>query len=220
MDMKACKTSGAFEYLRERIIDGRLPPLSLLDEKQLQLEIGMSRTPIREAMLRLQDLGLVSIVPKKMTVVTPISLELIDELYAARFQNEAEINYEASLHIDPALLQDFRDQFEHFAAMGQDLSVRPDLVRLDDRLHDALLEHSQNRFLKKAFAMVYLHSMRLRRFIRSQISAADHIMLIDALLSRDRDQIRAASLAHLGGSKDMTIRSYLQGELSALKKGN
>lgn len=210
------KADLAYEYLKSRIISGELPPLSSISEKEIQEQLSTSRTPVREALLRLHDLGFIYIYPNRGTIVSELSQDLIDEMYAARSLNEVYVNISAARHVDREYLQKLRADFLSRAdAVAENHMF---YVELDDALHDHLLEHCGNRFVRKSLQMVYDHNRRLRRFVMEPLSVVEHVEIIDAVLSQDEERIRTATLAHLDGSKDHTMNSFYQGELKFLHK--
>src|SRR5688572_12245681 len=79
-----------FDYLREKIITLELPPGSLISRQELQTLFGFSSTPIRDALLQLQDESLVEIFPQHATVVSPISIKLARQAQFLRRSIELE----------------------------------------------------------------------------------------------------------------------------------
>ena len=78
------KTDSAYEYIKAKIINGDYPPLSDISEDTLQKEMNMSRTPVREAILRLEKEDFVYVYPRKGTIVTAVTLDLIEDIYGVR----------------------------------------------------------------------------------------------------------------------------------------
>lgn len=79
-----------FDYLRTRIIDLDLPPGTLISRQELQVLFGFSSTPIRDALLQLQEESLVEIFPQHATVVSPINLKLAHQAQFLRRSVELE----------------------------------------------------------------------------------------------------------------------------------
>lgn len=216
MDSKA---DLAYQYLKERIISGSYAPLSSISEKEIRLELDTSRTPVREALLRLQDLGFVYIYPSKGTIVSELSRELIEEMYETRVLNEATANISASRYCDAECLRDLRQKFLSGPKTPSDGGSREFYIALDDALHEHLLSCCINRFVRRSLQMVYEHNRRLRRFALGAISVTEHVALIDAVLSGDEAQIRKATQDHLEGSYAQTIKALERGELRFLHGG-
>lgn len=216
MDSKA---DLAYQYLKERIISGSYAPLSSISEKEIQLELDTSRTPVREALLRLQDLGFVYIYPSRGTIVSELSRELIEEMYETRALNEAAANLSAAGHCDAGYLKELKAKFISGPQTPADGGSRAFYIALDDALHEHLLACCTNRFIRRSLQMVYEHNRRLRRFALGAISVSEHVALIDAVLSGDEAQIRKATEEHLKGSYAQTIKAFERGELRFLHGG-
>ena len=75
------KTDSAYDYIKEKIISGEYPPMSDLSEDKLQKELNISRTPVREAILRLEKEDFVYVYPRKGTIITDVTQDLIDDIY-------------------------------------------------------------------------------------------------------------------------------------------
>ena len=104
------KADLAYDFIKGKIISGELAPLSPICEADLQKEIGASRTPVREAILRLRDSGFIYIFPNNATLVSEISLDLINEIYDTRFANEPFVNIEASKRVPSQYLEDLKEK--------------------------------------------------------------------------------------------------------------
>ena len=90
------KADEAYNILKKRIISGIYPALSDLSEELICEELNVSRTPVREAILKLKVNGFVQTVPNKGTFVRPVSHHLIEEIYDMRILNEPYICVKAS----------------------------------------------------------------------------------------------------------------------------
>src|SRR5918994_7649165 len=77
-------SAAASEVIREAIIDGRLAPGQRLKEEELARELGMSRTPVREALLMLQSEGLVESIPRRGATVRSYAVGDLDDVYQLR----------------------------------------------------------------------------------------------------------------------------------------
>ena len=82
--MLVAKSQSAYAYIKEMILTGDLPPRTDISEKQLQQKLGVSRTPVHEALKRLQDEGFVETYARKGTFVTDVTMETVRDLYETR----------------------------------------------------------------------------------------------------------------------------------------
>lgn len=207
------KTDYAYSIIKERIINGTYVPLSELSEELLQKELGCSRTPIREALMRLADSGFIIVYPSKATLVSPVTRELIDEIYEVRLVNEPYICQKASRLIDKDLLVKIRESFVSPPSFNGDAERRAFFVAKDDELHTSILRFCGNAFLIKTMALIYAHNARFRHFSSNPVndgSITEHVALIDSLLSGDMRQIRKACVAHIEASKKISLNTFVE----------
>ena len=78
---RSTRVDNAYERLKTEILNGQLPPGFQAPEPDIATRLGMSRTPVREALIRLEADGLVDLVPRRGAKVLPISLQDICEIY-------------------------------------------------------------------------------------------------------------------------------------------
>ena len=210
----ATKSDVAYEYIKQKIISGALAPLTPIDESQIQKELDTSRTPVREAILRLRDSGFIYNYSNQGNLVSEISLDLINEIYTARYVNEPIVNIGASHIVSKDFLLDLRNKFLNPPEeIKEDANKLSDyFITLDDGLHEGLLKLYPNRFIQKVMLTVFDHNRRLRRF-STKISIDEHIEIIDAVLSKDESKIRETTIAHLDGSQKLTLDAYRTGAL-------
>src|SRR5579864_9777932 len=107
-------SAAATELIREAIIDGRLPPGQRLKEEELAQELGISRTPVREALLILQAEGLVTAVPNRGAVVRTYTESDLVDMYELRALLESFAAHQAAKRITEAQLAALSDSCEHF----------------------------------------------------------------------------------------------------------
>ena len=163
--------SNATELIRRRIVDGDLKLGQALSETTLAAELGISKTPIREALVRLAAEGLVQILPQRGTFVFPLSE--VDAQALSNFRTLLEIE---ALRIGmrdhaPALvaaLKAILAKMKPSKSQGDSLQYRA----LDDRLHRTIIEHSNNAYLAAAYENIAVLVQILRN--RLVIDARTH----------------------------------------------
>jgi DNA-binding GntR family transcriptional regulator len=132
-------SAAAGEIIREAIIDGRLPPGRRLKEEELARELGMSRTPVREALLTLESEGLVESIPRRGATVRSYAIGDLDDVYQLRALLEGYAARRAAARISPddvARLEESCDRFERLRAEDDLL----DLVKENLRFHNVIHE--------------------------------------------------------------------------------
>lgn len=203
--LKPSKSDLAFEFIKSKIIDGTYAPMTALNEAEIITALNSSRTPVREAILRLKSLSFVYIYPNSGTLVSEISRDLIDELFQIRYLNEPALHSEVARYLS-------RDEIEQWHDRFSQKRDRQYYIEADDGLHDFILSKCKNRFIRSALWPVYEHNKRLRRFSTIDIDVALHLEFIEALGSREDERIRRLTLRHLGLSEGNTLDSFVHGD--------
>ncbi len=193
------RTGSAYQDIKAMIIDGRLVPGEMILEQELAERLEMSRTPVREALIRLEQEGLLEIKPRRGARVLPVSVDDMREIYQLLTVLEATAA-EAAAQRGPspaemaALDQAVADMDESLAR--DDLNAWADA---DARFHSLLVEASGNRRLIAFVATMVEQSQRVRRLTlqlrpRPTGSNADHRAVVEAI--RAGDPATAASIHH------------------------
>ena len=185
-----------YHRLRDAIVDGTLAPGEQLRDAELATWLGVSRTPIREALLRLAEAGLVSALPGRSTTVSSLDAREIQEardVVAAMHQLAVR---EAVGNLTDAHLDAMREANARFRAAIEEGDVEAAL-RADDDLHDVPVAVASNRALSTVldqFTPVLRRAERLRfSSLGGEASVARHDELIQLCALGDAD--RAAEIA-------------------------
>ena len=210
------KSDVAYAELRARILDGRLEAGSKLMQYVLADELGISITPLREAIRRLQGLGLVEVVPHKGAWVRPLTLEDLRDTYFTRIHLESLAVLAAAKGIDPATAGRARAAL----AESQAAEKRSDPITAraaHERFHFELYEASGSVWLVHCIWPVWrnseryrVESMRNRAHVTAR--AKEHLGMLDALEEGDGEQAVRLLVSHLRSSMELVA--------SALKPGN
>ena len=202
-------SNAAYEILREKIISREFAAGQRLDLDDIERQLGISRTPIREALARLEMEGLVEILPRSGTFVTNPNQEDISESFDVRCALEI---YALEKAVERMTKEDLAD----LVAMVQELGelscaedrdeIYPHYLSLDHQFHHRLVELSGNDRLCQAHERENLHAQMARiRYRRSErelsVAQEEHERIIAALESKD---VRLAQLevsAHLQRAK-------------------
>lgn len=186
--------SNATEQIRRRIVDGDLKLGQALSETALAAEFGISKTPIREALVRLQAEGLVQILPQRGTFVFPLSEVDVHALSDFRSLLEIEALRIAMRDHRPALVAALKAVLAKMMpskSKGDNLHYRA----LDDGFHRAIIAHSHNNYLAAAYENIALlvHTLRNRLSIDARLfaqSLKDHKDLVRLV---EKDQVDEAA---------------------------
>lgn len=192
----------AYRTLRAEILDGSLEPGTVLQEVEQSTRLGVSRTPVREALRQLAADGLVA-ASGRGNVVTAVSRDDIVALYELREALEAKAAALAAQHHDDAPFADIRERLldaPRLLEQGEQ-GLGPYFAIVDD-LDDAIEAAAANPFLGAALRNVQLHSARIRRLSRHnperlRAAAGEHLLIVEAILARDAELASHATHVHL-----------------------
>jgi len=156
-----------FEQLRDQILSMELRPGQLIDEVNLASRFNVSRSPVREALVRLAAEGLVQTVPNKGTMVTPLNLDefpayvdALDLIQRAVFRLAARFRTEEDLTLIRSANEEFRRRVTANDALG--------MIRQNAKLHLAMATAGRNRILTDTYRRILDEGRRtLRLYFRS-----------------------------------------------------
>ena len=193
----------AYETLREDIIEWRLRPGTVLAEVEQSERLGISRTPLREALGRLTAEGLTTASGGRGVVVTDISLKNIDQLFELRETLEGRAAALAAERGDPVEFQKLHAEFLSAPALIQaDDPARHDYYELVGRLDSAIDSAITNTYLAQAMRSLRVHLVRVRRLAaddagRLTSAAAEHAAIAEAIAAGNPRLAEAATMLHL-----------------------
>jgi DNA-binding GntR family transcriptional regulator len=198
----------ATELIREAIVEGRIAPGSRLKEEELARELGISRTPIREALLILQAEDLVAATPNRGAVVRVHDAAELDDLYELRALLEGHAARRAAERVTPADLELLRASCTRFATVeDSDLNglVRENLV-----FHDAILELAGSDRLAAMVGRVIklplvYNSYRWYSPEQTRISAEYHRLIVDAFAASDPDTAELRMREHVLQARNVLV---------------
>ncbi len=190
---KKIQKNSLYLSLKERLINCIYPPGSLLNEMQLAAEFCVSRTPVREAIGRLEMDGYVRVLPKKGIYVTDISLNDVHQIFQTRIEIEPLAMKLAAPHLSMDELLMFRKRFT---------DDEPDLsnaFRLDTAMHLFLVEHCGNRYIIEMMRKLFDDNTRIviaSKQNRVQIHNAkrEHLEILNSLIQKDDPETTAQLL--------------------------
>ncbi|WP_159707750.1 GntR family transcriptional regulator [Arthrobacter sp. 18067] len=193
----------AYAALREDIIEWRLRPGTVLAEVEQSERLGVSRTPVREALSRLTAEGLTTAAGGRGVVVTDISLDSIDELFELRETLEVRAAALAAQRGEPGVFAELHAQLLRAPELLMDSDpARHDYYALVGRLDDAIDAAISNAYLANAMRGLRVHLVRVRRLAaddaaRLHAAAAEHAAIAEAIAASNPRLAEAATTLHL-----------------------
>lgn len=185
-----------YHILKERLVNCIYPPGSVLNESQLAMELGSSRTPVREAISRLEMEGLVKIMPKKGIYVTDILLNDVLQIFQTRIEIEPVALRMAAPYLPKNELLSLCEKFKGEA---------PDIqngFRLDTAMHLFIIEHCGNRYIIDMMYRVFDENTRIiisskQNQVKIHDARLEHLEILNLLLNQDIDRAVISMRQHV-----------------------
>ena len=201
----------AYNILKEKIIYCHYPPGSQLSEEILQNELGMSRTPIRDALSRLEQEGLVTIRPKRGITVESLRIKELNMIYEVRMLLECYALTTYGEMLDENKILEFYHIFSNIAKMSED-----EYYRADDAFHAMLISVIPNRYIAHSYAQITNQNTRVRVLTGHRTASrlaetnAEHLSILIACMKRDWKQAAECMQTHLTHSKSAAFELLLK----------
>lgn len=210
----------AYTALRRDIVSWALAPGTVLGEVEQAERLGVSRTPLREALSRLTADGLAVAQRGRGVVVSDVSLDHVDDLFSLRRALETEAARSASRAGRPDPFRQLAARFDEAAETLDAGTDRDAYYQLSGELDAAIDDSAANPYLGQALNGLRVHLARLRRLShddpqRLRASAREHAQLARSIASGDPALAAAATLLHLHNSLDHIRTHALPKEATA-----
>ena len=200
----------ALETLREEILRGALAAGARLGEVELAERLGVSRTPVREALSRLSAEGLVELAPNRGARVATWTVDELEGVFALRSLLEPQLTALAVRHATTADL----DELDRLAARMTELADTDldELVPLNRAFHDRLVALADAPALAGALAAAVHSPLVARNFhaydgVSLRRSTAHHVEIVAALRAGDAEWARAVMTAHIHNARAVMVRA-------------
>ncbi|MTD55648.1 GntR family transcriptional regulator [Amycolatopsis pithecellobii] len=206
-------------YVRDLIMTGESRPGDAVNIDSLARDIGVSATPVREALMRLESEGFLIAEQNRSYTVAPLTREDIEDLFANHALIGGELAARAAKHVTPAFLADLeRLQAEIEASLGRQDFVAASAA--NNQFHDAIVNRSGSTKLAWLFnigvkfvprSLFYPENPKpARRGGKKHVSVDDHHGVLDAMRAGDAEKARDAMSAHVSHVSKILVE-YLEG---------
>jgi DNA-binding GntR family transcriptional regulator len=196
--MKNVNSDIAYDYLKKRILSGEYQPGMALMTNALSPEIGVSRTPIRDALRQLEKDGLVTIQPRVGARVKQMDLKEFREMCELRLALESHAAGLAARQRTEDDLQEIRFALEAMQKLTEKVIAHPkdaklmqDLVREDVRFHLAIMTAAKNELMKKEILRLHL----INRVVSAPIGGPSATTAVDRQEEARRREVLASHVA-------------------------
>lgn len=203
----------AYKALREQIISGALKPGARITEPELAADLGLSRTPIREALRRLEAESLVQALNNGGTIVAPLDADSVKHIGLLRSRIESLLARQATLLIT----DDELSELERIVNLGHRLvDDDEEVLRLGKEFHQIINRASGNAWGQEMLRQIIGHVDRMRSLStanpgRSEVAVAEHDRIFRALLQRDPELVEQEVRSHIERGLDSAETSLSSG---------
>ncbi|MGL5713077.1 MAG: GntR family transcriptional regulator [Paraclostridium sp.] len=199
-----------FENLREAILEGKLKPGQRLMEVQLAEQLGVSRTPVREAIRKLELEGLVVMLPRKGAYVANMSLKDIIDVLEIRASLEGLAAYLAADRIteeDANKLRNIAQEFKLSIERKDDIEI---LLRKDVEFHECIFNATNNKKLSQIINSLWEQVHRFRVTYISDFDTSVHLIeehnnILNAIISGDNELAKKYAIEHIEKAEQFII---------------
>ncbi len=207
---KSSLSSKIFNILRDNILEGKYSPDEKLVEIKLADELGVSRTPVREALKQLELEGLVENIPNRGVIVKGISKQDISDIYTIRLAIEA-------IAVDWAMermTDDDLDKLKELYELMEFYTIKKDVLKiseLNSQFHEIIYKATKSRYLEQILKdfQYYIKTTRnksLKTPGRLDSALDEHKAILDAFLERDAEKAKIVLTEHIDTSKRNAIK--------------
>lgn len=202
-------STAATELIRAAIVDGRLGPGERLKEEELARELGISRTPVREALLVLQTEGLIESAPNRGATVRSYDADDLDDLYQLRAVLEGFAARLAATRIADGEVAELRSSCDRFVELRAADDVA-ELVQENIRFHDIILGAARSERVRQLVRGVIQLPLVYRSYVwyspeQKLISEHYHRQLTSALAARDAERAEIVMKEHVLEARDFLV---------------
>lgn len=190
-----------FHKIREDILSGKYKDNEELKEVAIGEELGVSRTPVREAFRQLELEGLIQIIPNKGAYVTGITVKDVKDIYMIRSLLEGLCAKWATVNISSEQLEELEENV-YLSEFHTSKGHTDQIAELDNRFHEILYEASGSKMLERQLKDFHGYVLRVRKKTlskdkRSIESNQEHKLILEAIKAKDADRAERMANEHI-----------------------
>lgn len=203
-----------YEELKMQILTGKITPGTRMMEVDLAEQMGVSRTPIREAIRKLEKEGLVTIEPRKGAYASQISVKDMVDILEVRQDMEGLAAYLASYRMTPDQMDALEKIAEAYNTAVEEGNMA-EMISNDAAFHNLIVESCNNSILLMMINQLQELVLRFRyiyydNFKRAEKMPEEHMAIMDAIREGRAAEARAAADVHIERLKDMVINDGIR----------
>ena len=204
----------AYNTVKEKILNCEYEPNSFLNEDIICDTLQMSRTPVRDALGRLEQENLIKIIPKKGFIISPISFNEINMVFEGRLLLEPYI----ILHYCEHIPEDVLFQMQQLLIQEKESiqQKKADIYDLDHRFHKYLIFQCPNHYFLRLYDSLHSQSSRLRilsgRSSDDRLSRTleEHLKILEALTQNNSSSASELMRIHLENAKESSFQAFFK----------
>ena len=202
-----------FHKIREDILSGQYKEHEELKEVAISEEMGVSRTPVREALRQLELEGLVQIIPNKGAYVTGITEKDVKDIYMLRSLLEGLCAKWACEHITKEQMEEMEENV-YLAKFHAQKGHLEQLAELDNRFHDIMYEACNSKMLEHLLKDFHQYVLRVRKKTlnnvnRGTASNQEHELIMEAIREKDGNMAEKLANCHMINAYDNMVKNGL-----------
>lgn len=202
-----------FHKIREDILSGKYKENDELREVAIGEELGVSRTPVREAFRQLELEGLIQIVPNKGAYVTGITRKDVQDIYMIRSLLEGLCARWATENITEEQMAEMEENI-FLSKFHAEKGHYDQLAELDNRFHEILYEACNSKMLEHQLRDFHQYVLRVRKKTLSNVnrgrkSNEEHEQIMEAIKAKDADRAEALANAHMINAYNNMVKNGL-----------
>jgi DNA-binding GntR family transcriptional regulator len=215
-------SEAAYSAVKQVLLSSAYEPGERVDIEQLCKDLGVSRTPVFDALNRLEVEGLVEIIPRRGVYLVMLSEEKASELYVAREALEAVVTKLAANNISDKQMEQLKKSLDKQAACLKDAD-NAGYAAATIKFHNIIAEASGNKTVERLLETVcsQMEALRLRTLYlpkRLQQSHAEHQRIYQALAKRDAELAERVAREHIQATTKYALELLAHARQSAAKK--
>ena len=206
----------AYNTIRNKIVTCQYAPGTFLNEEQLTTELSLSRTPVRDALGRLEQEGLLEIRPKCGILVRPLTLNDIDMTFEVRMLYEPYILTHYGVNLSVSKLKEFYEIFQKWDPEKELYRDKDFFYDLDYRFHAFLMSACPNEFINRSYDTIQTQNERFRYMTGNVSTFKEHTAIVEPCLEGDWEKAADRLIYHLERSKASAFRLVADSDVNSL----
>lgn len=202
-----------FHKIREDILNGKYKQNEELREATIGEELGVSRTPVREAFRQLELEGLLKMIPNKGTYVTGITRKDVKDIYMIRSLLEGLCARLATANITPEHMNEMEENV-YLSEFYENKGHYEQMAELDNRFHEILYEACDSKMLQHQLRVFHQYVYRIRKMTlssekRGKASNLEHREIMEAIKAHDAEKAERLANLHMINAYDNMVKNGL-----------